>query len=122
MLFKPFFLAALLASSASALYTRNDKGEKAKKYVARSIDQRMVLIPSIYRPRVVPGIAFDRFITIWLENTDFLSAAADRQCLSLQILAKLIFFHSQLQLINEAGYSFDQLLCCYTPFGTELCG
>jgi acid phosphatase len=59
MLFRPFFLAALLASSASALYTRNDKGEKGKK------------------PRVVPGIAFDRFITIWLENTDFLSAAAD---------------------------------------------
>jgi hypothetical protein len=47
MLFRPFFLAALLASSASALYTRNDKGEKGKKYVARSIDQRMVLIPSI---------------------------------------------------------------------------
>ncbi|KDR66418.1 hypothetical protein GALMADRAFT_130863 [Galerina marginata CBS 339.88] len=27
--------------------------------------------------RIVPGLVFDRFITIWLENTDFAGAAAD---------------------------------------------
>lgn len=28
----------------------------------------------------VPGKAFDRFVIIWLENTDYSAAAADRNC------------------------------------------
>jgi hypothetical protein len=27
---------------------------------------------------IVPGVVFDRYISIWLENTDFSSASADR--------------------------------------------
>jgi acid phosphatase len=30
----------------------------------------------------VKGKAFDRFVTVWFENTDYAAAAADRKCLS----------------------------------------
>jgi len=29
--------------------------------------------------KIVPGLVFDRYVSIWLENTDFAGAAADRE-------------------------------------------
>ena len=33
---------------------------------------------------VVEGVVFDRYITIWLENTDFGAASSDRETLLLK--------------------------------------
>lgn len=46
----------------------------------------MIFTPFIYASlaitgakAIVSGLVFDRYISIWLENTDFSSAAADRK-------------------------------------------
>ena len=37
----------------------------------------------------VPGKAFDRFVVVWLENTDYSAAAADRTSTSFLFLSLL---------------------------------
>ena len=41
--------------------------------------QYFLLIISTSIRRIVPGLAFDRYVVIWLENTNFAKAAKDRK-------------------------------------------
>ena len=60
---------------------------------------------------IVPGAVFDRFITIWLENTDFSAASADREFLFMTLATSHMFtslfspFQQILRLWLHRGFS-----------------
>ena len=72
---------------------------------------------------VVPGKVFDRFVSIWLENTNFADAVADRESTSLPL--HLIASTPSLSKpcsSRQARHLTGQLLFNHTSFGAQLCG
>lgn len=56
----------------------------------------------------VKGKSFDRYVSIWLENTDYDTAAADRNSLSHSSpLPQLIIIRSHPLRICKEGYPFE---------------
>ena len=77
--------------------------------------------------KFVKGKVFDRFVTIWLENTNFASAVADREWfLELKTFfshfeQRPTFFLSKLHRYCLARHLIEQLLCSHTSFRAQLC-
>lgn len=67
----------------------------------------------------VPGKAFDRFVTIWLENTAFDEAAADRKCYPWcypgRISRYLTSVCSEFEGACRPRHKTHQLLWCHSP-------
>jgi hypothetical protein len=70
----------------------------------------------------VKGKAFDRFVVVWLENTDYDMAANDRKSLShvQPIHHKLTLVYSQSRLAGEKGNHTYRLSRRHTPLAAQL--
>ena len=68
----------------------------------------------------VPGKTFDRFVNIWLENTDYEMAAGDRlQSYSRRKGPSLMIFSIAYMACNERHNTY-KLLCSYSSKPAEL--
>lgn len=69
----------------------------------------------------VPGKAFDRFVVIWLENTDYSAAAADRTChLSYHLLPHTNFVVANLAWLAKKGITLNESFAVTHPSSVPL--
>lgn len=67
----------------------------------------------------VPGKAFDRFVNIWLENTDYDMAAADRM-IHFPATSPLLISSSITFMVGNPRNHTHQLPCNHPPKSTKL--
>ncbi len=76
MRFQSTLFAASLASTAVAAPASSNPTATSAADVYAAQATAKTLSPTSH----VPGKAFDRYVSIWFENTDYDMAAADRTC------------------------------------------
>lgn len=107
MLPSPLISLILLATTAYAKNTAT-----GTKEVAAAAATAATSSPTSF----VKGKAFDRFVVVWLENTDFDKAGGDREfCLSL-------FFWFMLLLRLVLGWDYCDSRVSSLILGFPLCG
>lgn len=106
-------LAFVTATTAQTQYTATGAAAVAKARATALTES-----PTSY----VKGKTFDRFVTIFLENTDYDSAAADRETPPVPLRAIRTNSISKPFIPCEPGHQPHELFGSIASVTTELCG
>ncbi len=112
----PSLLGALLVSADA---TTSEPAEKTVEPSLSAIAAAAQTAPALSPVSNVKGAAFDRFLQVWLENTNYDSASGDAN----QQYARTAFVsyaNVARQIFSVQGHHSDQLLGRHTPKRTEL--
>ncbi len=104
--------AYITTASAQTQYTATNSASVAKARATALTES-----PTSY----VKGKTFDRFVTIWCENTDYSAAAGDRNTSQLDHFSIHANMLSELQIPRESRHYTYQLQCHHAPLSTKLC-
>ena len=102
----PALLGAQLVSAASSVNA--EPPEKTIEPSSSAIVAAQQTAPALSPVSNVKGAAFDRFIQVWLENTDYNSASGDaNQKYASSLISRRL---TLIQIPGLPGHYLDQLL------------